>query len=141
MKALSLWQPWASAMAVGAKRYETRSWAAPRTVIGARMAIHAAKRRHTEDRECFEDILDECHESRAMFEAFLDLSYDSLPRGVVLCTGILKACHRVEDLQVSAIERWWGNYSAGRFAWEFTDITVLAQPVPFIGRQGIFEVE
>lgn len=26
MKAISLWQPWASLMAVGAKRYETRSW-------------------------------------------------------------------------------------------------------------------
>lgn len=27
MKAISLWQPWASAIAVGAKRVETRSWA------------------------------------------------------------------------------------------------------------------
>ena len=26
MKAISLWQPWASAIALGAKRIETRSW-------------------------------------------------------------------------------------------------------------------
>ena len=26
MKAISLWQPWASAVALGSKRVETRSW-------------------------------------------------------------------------------------------------------------------
>src|SRR3972149_12240119 len=29
MKAISLWQPWASLIAVGAKKYETRSWDTP----------------------------------------------------------------------------------------------------------------
>ncbi len=27
MKAITLWQPWASLIAIGAKQYETRSWA------------------------------------------------------------------------------------------------------------------
>lgn len=44
MKAVSLWQPWASLIACGAKTIETRSWPAPRTVVGQRIAIHAAKR-------------------------------------------------------------------------------------------------
>jgi hypothetical protein len=26
MKAITLWQPWASLIAIGAKKYETRSW-------------------------------------------------------------------------------------------------------------------
>ena len=26
IKAISLWQPWANLIAVGAKKYETRSW-------------------------------------------------------------------------------------------------------------------
>lgn len=127
-------------MAVGAKRYETRHWHAPRTIIGLRIAIHAAKRRHRDDRACFEDILDQCHESRSIFETYLDLDYDALPFGAVVCTGVLKACHRVEGLPISAIERRWGNYDAGRFAWEFTDIQKLAAPMPFIGRQGVFEI-
>ncbi len=44
MKALTIWQPWATLIAVGAKPYEFRSWAAPRWVIGKRIAIHAGAR-------------------------------------------------------------------------------------------------
>jgi hypothetical protein len=40
MKALSLWQPWASAIAVGAKRIETRHW---QTSYRGPLLIHAAK--------------------------------------------------------------------------------------------------
>ncbi len=44
MKAISLWQPWASLIACGAKPFETRSWAPPRSLIGQPIAIHAAKK-------------------------------------------------------------------------------------------------
>jgi activating signal cointegrator 1 len=148
MKAISLWQPYASAMAVGAKRFETRHWAAPRSIIGRRIAVHAAKATRPRDRDgkvvdlrgVLADILDDCHESRAIFETYLDLSFDHLPFGAIIATGILKTCHRVEGLPLSAIERRWGDYSPGRFAWEFTDVTKLSTPIPFTGRQGVFEV-
>ena len=42
MRAISLWQPWASAIAVGAKRVETRHWSTP---YRGPLAIHAAKRK------------------------------------------------------------------------------------------------
>src|SRR5580765_8422282 len=41
MKILSLHQPWASLVAIGAKRYETRSW---KTDYRGPIAIHAAKK-------------------------------------------------------------------------------------------------
>lgn len=41
MKAITLWQPWASLIACGAKKYETRSWA---TNYRGPIAIHAAKK-------------------------------------------------------------------------------------------------
>lgn len=44
MKAISLWQPWASLIACGAKPFETRHWAPPRDLIGQTIAIHAAKK-------------------------------------------------------------------------------------------------
>lgn len=44
MKAISLWQPWASLIACGAKPFETRHWAPPMTLIGQPVAIHAAKK-------------------------------------------------------------------------------------------------
>lgn len=42
MKALTLWQPWASLVALGAKRIETRSWS---TTYRGPLAIHAAARK------------------------------------------------------------------------------------------------
>lgn len=40
MKALSLWQPWATLIAIGAKQYETRGWSTP---YRGPLIIHAAK--------------------------------------------------------------------------------------------------
>lgn len=55
MKAISLWQPWASAVAVGSKRFETRSWQFPESLAGQIVAIHAAKRwRSAEESFAFE---------------------------------------------------------------------------------------
>src|ERR1043166_8636003 len=44
MKALTIWQPWASLIIAGAKPVEWRSWRAPRWIIGQRIAIHAGAR-------------------------------------------------------------------------------------------------
>lgn len=44
MKAISLWQPYASLIASGFKPFETRDWAPPRELIGQPIAIHAAKK-------------------------------------------------------------------------------------------------
>ncbi len=43
MKAISLWQPWASLLVLGLKRFETRSFPFPGAVRGQRVAIHASK--------------------------------------------------------------------------------------------------
>lgn len=48
VKALTFWQPWASLAAEGVKTIETRSWPAPKGLIGQRIAIHAAKKQPTE---------------------------------------------------------------------------------------------
>lgn len=40
MKLLSLWEPWATLMAIGAKRIETRSWSTP---YRGWLAIHASE--------------------------------------------------------------------------------------------------
>ena len=44
LPAITIWQPWASLIAAGCKRYEFRSWPAPRAYIGERIAIHAGAR-------------------------------------------------------------------------------------------------
>lgn len=44
MKALTIWQPWASLIIAGAKPVEWRGWACPRWIVGQRIAIHAGAR-------------------------------------------------------------------------------------------------
>jgi hypothetical protein len=44
MKALTIWQPWASLIAEQVKLYEFRRYRAPASVIGDRIAIHAGRR-------------------------------------------------------------------------------------------------
>lgn len=43
-RTITLHQPWASLIALGVKRIETRSWPAPEAAIGQRLLIHAAAR-------------------------------------------------------------------------------------------------
>ena len=52
MKAITLHQPWASLIASGAKRIETRSWKPPDSLIGTEIAIHAGKRKFGGDLAC-----------------------------------------------------------------------------------------
>ena len=45
MKALTVWQPWASLIVLGLKPYEFRPWAYKPNMVGTRVAIHAGARR------------------------------------------------------------------------------------------------
>lgn len=45
MKALTIWQPWASLIAYGYKAYEFRGWLPPKHMWGTRIAIHASARK------------------------------------------------------------------------------------------------
>jgi hypothetical protein len=118
MKAISLYQPWASAIAVGAKEHETRCWG---TKYRGPLAIQASKRRWKEFRHTFEDLLEDpvIYEH---FENHLDLSYDHLPFGAVLCVCELVECVPVEQAKPKDHDRALGDYSPGRFAWRLKNV-------------------
>ena len=127
MKAISLWQPWATAIAVGNKHVETRHWA---TSYTGPLAIHAAKRWEKSAREF------------ASVERAIGRLPARLPLGAIVATAILIGCRRTEDVepQLSPVERIYGDYTAGRFAWFLADIVALDEPIPFRGAQGFFYV-
>lgn len=135
MKAISLWQPWASLIAVGAKPYETRSWAPPKALIGQRIAIHAAKK-DVDQALAGVDVWT----SRAMFDALKAggerTPFRLLPRGVIVCTAVLASAHQVFQMKPPDV---FGDYSAGRWVWHLILIERLDPPVPAVGRQGFFE--
>lgn len=127
MKALSLWQPWATAIAVGAKKVETRGWYTP---YRGPLAIHAAKRWTAEEREFAEDF------------QRLGVLPAVIPLGAVVAVCRLVDCHRTESVEssLSEDERGWGNYTPGRWAWMLADVVALPEPIPYRGAQGLFIV-
>ncbi len=139
MKALSLWQPWASLMAIGAKRIETRSWT---TRHRGPLAIHASKRFAPEERSlCMEEPFSSALHS-AGFHTLRDLPLGAMV-GVVDLIEI-----RPTEGQLLASENQWpaypeisfGNYGVGRYAWIVSNILRLDPPLPWKGRQGLFNV-
>lgn len=133
MKALPLWQPWASLVAVGAKRVETRHWAAPRNLIGDRIAIHATK---TKDHLAL-CVLDP-------FDQYVPIA-STLPLGAVIATATLHRCSMITPATAAELEERkphefaFGDYTPGRYAWVLRDVVQLDEPIPFRGSQGIFE--
>ena len=118
--AISLWQPWASFIAIGVKPYETRHWPAPRRIIGQRIAIHAAKRKMPrEELEWWRNV---------------SAQDDPPPLGAFVCTALLA---RVVPT-VRVLPDDYGDYSEGRFAWHLTDIEPIEPAIPGRGSQGFW---
>lgn len=137
MRILSLWQPWATLMANGDKRVETRSWSTP---YRGPVALHAARKWNRE--------LEMLAQSQPFQQCLGDLHLDPLPLGAILAVGKLVdvAPMSVERRGESVFERWpslftakelaFGNYEPGRFAWIFDEVRPLEKPLPWKGSQG-----
>ncbi len=126
IKALSLWQPWATLVARGFKSRETRHW---KTDYRGMIAIHAAK------------TLDMAGAPEQLCQAGLGQQWwEACPLGAVVAIGTLRSCLRAEDIahELSRAERAAGNYAVGRFAWRLTGVRALAEPIALAGRQGLF---
>ena len=156
MRAITLYQPYAQLIADGRKRFETRSWAPPRKLIGQRIAIHAGK---------FEDRIASAEFGYRHLSAVSNTPDDIVPTGVVLCTAILRGAYRssgpldTEGDPTFRLGGWvpgsalwgevdghpgyreddYGDYSFGRWIWWLTDIEVLDPPVEAKGHQGFWE--
>lgn len=131
MRAISLWQPWATLIAIGAKQYETRSW---NVSFRGEIAIHAARTANQlpiAKMHPFCDVL-----------AAAGFTHPSmLPLGAVLCVAEVVDCIRVEMIRslFSSQEKAFGNYADDRYAWMLANVRVLATPIPASGQQGIWD--
>lgn len=125
MKALTLWQPWASLVAVGAKRIETRSW---QTSYRGPLAIHAAK------------FLPPMIPGRLVMKAMfaLDLQLLRLPRGCVVATCDLVGAERIDVNTDYGSNLALGDFTPGRYAWHLSNVRQLAVPIPARGKQGLW---
>ncbi len=146
MKAITLIQPWATLIALGEKRIETRSW--PTNYRGP-IAIHAGKKTP-------EDLGDDAFYA-ALSRAGLTL--EDLPRGAVVATANLIDCVRFSGItgrlarehcaitntrtvvkySVGPNEWLYGDFSEGRYGFVLDDVTPLPDPIPARGYQGLWD--
>ena len=133
MKALTIWQPYATFIAAGIKRYETRSWC---TSHRGELAIHAAKLKRPDLKDYLETL-------KVMYSGFDQFIYEQFPFGCIVAICNLKRVSRTQDCvpHLSEIELAVGDYSIGRFAWELEEIEILTPPIPAVGKQGMWEWE
>ena len=137
MKAISLWQPWASLMMTELKRNETRSW--PHHLYGP-LVICAAKRRgESVSVPGFVDIPKEI--PLRIFCGVREIHANDLPLGVALGIVELYDCVPTEKADPSETERLFGDYSPGRYAWKTRILEIFKEPIPVIGKQGFFQVD
>lgn len=122
MKALSFRQPWAELILQGRKTIDLRTWP---THYRGRLAIHASK-------QVERDICD---------------LYGLDPAALV--TGALVGTVEVVEMVALDDERWDrlreqhlkpGPFPGDLLGWQLADPRRLAQPIPFEGRLGLFNV-
>lgn len=120
MKALTLWQPWASLIVDRRKTVETRPM--PWHHIGP-VAIHAGLK---VDRD-----------------ACLRFGYDpdKIPRGAVLGTAFKTGLVHFENsiMGPNYVADEYGDYTPGRYGYPLTNIKKFSEPVPVRGHQGFWD--
>lgn len=147
--AITIWQPWASLIVLGAKPYEFRGWAAPKAYRGRRIAIHAGARpvRRAE----VSDLLMSLSGPQAwttclrpeIARPILERLH-AAPKAAVL-SHVVGTAVLGEPVRADAIVGEFGGTLNDsdraehcNWAWPLTDIVPCEPPVPATGAQGFW---
>ena len=129
VKALTVYQPWATLIVRGAKRNETRSW---KTNHRGLIMIHAASYHHAWQRDLTKSKL-----FMDIFRRIEGVDPEHLPLsamvGMVNLTGWNLITHP-NDLPVSHQELRLGDYRTGRYIWRLSQPLAFHEPIPAKGR-------
>ncbi len=145
MKAITILQPWASLIACGAKKIETRSWA---TKYRGPIAIHAGKAWTMYMREfTYRDPFHSALWPNMTKEELMLNGYGRtrlLPLGSVIAIADLVDC---EEMTIDKIVLWrdvygkneisFGDFIPGRYAWILANVQRI-EPIPARGMQRIW---
>lgn len=159
MKTLSILQPWASLIAQGHKKIETRSW---NTKYRGPILIHASAGKYRTNRYINMDLQQEYY--RLNLER-----YEDLPFGAIIGkVDLIDSC-KTEDLVFENIDRVikikignsnhndgiessyeylmtkrelaFGDYTPGRYGWLLANPILFAHPIPAKGKLGLWEYD
>lgn len=148
MKALTLWQPWASLIVAGCKPYEFRGWRAPGYIVGQRIVIHASARKP--DMREVEQLLRLLSAGgrfaaqtclQPVDRAIELLLQGSWPLGAGLGTAIVGEPRNGIDIGVDfgaiSVNDSSRDYHAN-WGWPMLEIELWDAPVPMRGAQGLW---
>jgi hypothetical protein len=140
MKALTIWQPWASLVMIGAKPLEFRKWNfADRPhlarLIGQRIVVHAGARpvRTSE----LADVLVRIDEGESALDARIARPFGAAPLAAALGTAILGEPRSCMDLFKDVVADS-DRIDEHMYGWPLSDVQPFAQPIPANGAQGFW---
>lgn len=143
VRGLTLWQPWASLVACGKKRIETRCW---RTSWRGLALVHSSqastglRRRELASSPAWKHL-------RAAGDA---RTYGELEHGAVLAIARVESCLYMkfngrpeapwpeDSTEPGDVERECGDFREGRWAWSLVDLVRLVRPVRLRGGQRLW---
>ena len=111
MKILTLWQPWATFIALDLKRYENRSWG---TRYRGKLVIHAAKRPIDLDGQAI------VSQVFGLTGGKVSCKRGNYPLGCIVAIVDLVDCPQMDSSLISRqteLELAVGCWQPGRFAW------------------------
>ena len=126
MRAITLWQPYATLLVQGVKLHETRSWPMPAALLDGPTAIHAARR-----------TIDARDAARIEAEGML---VSDCPLGAVV--GWVRFARCLPTPRPGLVDQW-GDDSPGRWVWVVDRRCACALDAPLHrrGRQGVWRLD
>lgn len=130
VKAITLFQPYASLIIVGAKRFETRSWGSDYTGL---LVIHAGK------------TLEVDSGNRTFMYHLLASGIGDprkLPLGAALGVVWKGKCYKGRSVipHIDEREKVFGGFEGDdRVAWELFNPVAFELPIPMSGKQGLWD--
>jgi len=117
-RAITLWQPWAHAIAHGAKRLENRKRKPPAGLIGSYIAIHAGKTLRLWDVAWINE------------QFGYEFRETEIPLMAVVATA------RLDGYVTASSDPWF----FGPFGWQLSEVIALPKPVPCRGALGLWKM-
>ncbi len=132
LKAISLWQPYCSLIALGLKRYETRSW---KTNHRGKLLICSTAKL-----------------TKKQYQQYLKIGNSlELPVWSEInfpCGKAIAICDLVDCIPITPsfiaqqleTEVLCGDWEVGRYAWKLENIQLITEPFAVKGKQGLFNI-
>ena len=131
MNVISIIQPWAELIVIGAKHYETRTWS---TNARGRILIHASGKRDKD----FERISQSGH-----FKTFLtgDHAYKYLSFGAIIGEATIEGVYACDVARnhITETESVFGDWRTGHYAWQMVKPIKYRTAYPVKGQLSIWD--